>query len=211
MNKQASALPAVNCSLAGVKFLFDIEVGPHESATDHLHWPGGMSGVTLGPGYDMRERSGPQIMHELVSAGISRDAAKVIAAASGLRHVKASEFVKNNSEVVKLTHTQQLRLLHTILPHYEHIVRSNVRVPLKQHEFDALVSFAYNPAGHFSAIAQLINDGKKSLAMHHLLARLGTGSRHLLLIRRKHEVNLFTHGTYDFYHHRHHVRHLHHH
>ena len=43
-----------------------------------------------------------------------------------------------------LTRTQAMTLFHSMLPNYEAMVLRNVKVPLKQQEFDALVSFFWN-------------------------------------------------------------------
>jgi hypothetical protein len=207
-NSNAPLLSTYRCSPAGIKFIFAIEVGPHEGDTDHLHWPGGASGVTLGPGYDMKERTSHQIANDLAAIKMSHADAKTISAAAGLGGDEAASFAKSHALSIKaLTHVQQIGLLTKIVPHYERIVRAHIKIPLRQHETDALVCFVYNPGGHFAPIAHQINTGQTAKAMTHMLSRLGRspGTRAGLLVRRKHEVNLYLHGVYEFY--RHHSRH----
>ncbi|MGP8336102.1 glycoside hydrolase family protein, partial [Serratia sp. CY43514] len=48
---------------------------------------------------------------------------------------------------------------------YERAVRNKILVPLTQQEFDALVSFAYNPGGRLNNVAAFINQSKISDAM----------------------------------------------
>ena len=47
--------------------------------SNHLHWPGGSSGVTLGPGYDMRQRTRQEIFADLTAIGIDRKSAEEVA------------------------------------------------------------------------------------------------------------------------------------
>ena len=51
---------AMQVSPSGLAFIFDLEVGPMKVVTAHLHWPGGASGVTLGPGFDMKPSPRPK-------------------------------------------------------------------------------------------------------------------------------------------------------
>ena len=55
---------------AGRRFIFEIEVGPFKTKTAHLHWPGGASGVTLGPGYDMKGRKAAAVKADLIAIGV---------------------------------------------------------------------------------------------------------------------------------------------
>jgi len=60
-----------------------------------------------------------------------------------------------------------LKLFDLVLDQYEDAVRAAVKVPLEQHEFDALVHFTYNVGGpnlRKSRLLRLINDGQKAEA-----------------------------------------------
>ncbi len=76
-----------------------------------LHWPGGASGVTLGRGYDMRERSAPEIISDLTSAGVPVPQATKCSEGAGLKGAKAADFVKENRKACgEVSHTQQKAL-----------------------------------------------------------------------------------------------------
>jgi hypothetical protein len=59
-----------------------------------MHWPGGSSGVTVGRGYDMGQRTRLQVIAELRHAGMSADDATFFGDAAGLRGEAASQFVR---------------------------------------------------------------------------------------------------------------------
>ena len=58
-------------------FTFHAE-GASSSVTDTLHWPRGASGVTIGPGYDVKERTELDVYADMISVGISREDANII-------------------------------------------------------------------------------------------------------------------------------------
>lgn len=62
-----------------------------------IHWPGGASGVTLGRGYDMGQRTRLQILSELRYAGMSESDANFLSGAAGLRGESARRFVATRS------------------------------------------------------------------------------------------------------------------
>jgi hypothetical protein len=190
----------LHTSRAGLGFIFR-----HEALADvsnHLHWPGGSSGVTLGPGYDMKGRDRHTIVRDMLRIGVSKPVAEKVSDGSKLVGSKAEDFADDNEDLVSLTSTQETALLGVIVPHYESIVRRNVRVHLVQHEFDALVSFAYNPGGSFLPISHAINNGNVSDAMSMIKGRIVTGGHKSrgLLFRRVDEIQLFQHGAYHPHH-----------
>ena len=88
--------------------------------------------------------------------------------------------------------------------------RRGITVSLTQYQFDALVSFVYNPGGHFLPVAQAINQGDITRAMAIVKTRNTTGGKVSkgLIIRRTKEITLFEHGIYKSQaHHRHHKPH----
>ncbi|GLQ97338.1 glycoside hydrolase family protein [Dyella mobilis] len=195
------------CSLSpmGYKFIYAHEAW--KGVSNHLHWPGGSSGITLGPGYDMGARSASDITADMKSIGLSDDAAKTVSQAAGMVVKKGGtytnadmlKFVKDHHKDVDLNPDQELKLLHHIVPHYEQIVRRSLKVPLAQHEFDALVSFAYNSAGRWSHVTRLLNGGKAAEAMKVIKAGNTTGGKVSkgLTHRRADEVKLFMLGKYE--------------
>jgi hypothetical protein len=67
------------------------EGGAYHSRT--AHWPGGGSGVTIGRGYDMRERSWSEVYQALVGAGVPDRDAMALADGAGLRGTEARDFI----------------------------------------------------------------------------------------------------------------------
>ena len=88
------------------KFTFEQEVGP---GSEKLHHPTKTSGVTVGAGYDMKEKSPDQIISELTSVGIAENIASRLAGAAGLSGKEATKFVKDNTDIA-LTTDQQKQL-----------------------------------------------------------------------------------------------------
>lgn len=70
------------------------EGGPYHSRV--LHVPSGSSGLTIGRGYDMKEKSASQIETDLVNAGVEADVAALISTASGLSGDGAKAFIDDN-------------------------------------------------------------------------------------------------------------------
>lgn len=77
---------------------------------------------------------------------------------------------------------------------YEARVNAAIRVPLKQHEFDALVSFDFNTGGiHRAKLTAAINRGEKDAARHFM----GWLRPIEIKKRRTAEMRLFRTGDYD--------------
>ena len=80
------------------------------------------------------------------------------------------------------------------LTKYEARVNAAIKVPLKQHEFDALVSFDFNTGGiHRAQLTKAINRGDKDAARHFM----GWLRPAEIYNRRKAEMRLFQTGDYD--------------
>lgn len=147
-------------SAAGMDALYNREA--QAGVSNRLHWPKGSSGVTLGPGYDMRYRTQDQVVRDLTSVGVPRATALAVAQGAGLSGERARAFAASNRNLVVLTRTQEQALFRLVVPTYANIVRNAVRVPLNQNQFDALVSFAYNVGGEnfrTSTLLQKLNAG----------------------------------------------------
>ena len=138
----ASGASTGRLSENGAKFIYDHEA--QRGVSDKLHWPGGASGVTLGPGYDMKGRTSAEIVRDLTAVGVNPDTAKSISRAAGLEGSAARSFANNNASLVTLTPAQETKLQSIAAKPFEKVVAENVKVPLTQNQFDALVSFAYN-------------------------------------------------------------------
>lgn len=61
-----------------------------------LHVPGESSGLTIGRGYDMKEKRPEKIKDDLENAGVAADMAGVLAKGSGLAGSRAKEFISDN-------------------------------------------------------------------------------------------------------------------
>lgn len=81
------------------------------------------------------------------------------------------------------------------LAKYEHRVNDAVKVPLKQHEFDALVSFDFNTGGIYkAALTKALNAGDRAGAARKFM---GWSKPPEIIPRRKKEQALFRDGTYS--------------
>ncbi|WP_261642560.1 pesticin C-terminus-like muramidase [Erwinia mallotivora] len=91
-----------------------------------IHWPGNSpacgknaSGVTIGRGFDLGNRTKTEVFQYLIRAGVHSEQAGKIAEGAGLTHCRAAEFVKNNKESTgEITEIQQLRLFQIIWSEY---------------------------------------------------------------------------------------------
>ena len=99
-------------------FTFHAE-GASSSATDTLHWPKGESGVTIGPGYDLKERTESEVYADMISVGISRADADIIKKGAGKKFHEADAFVKNYKNKIKpITKAQKIALFTMIWKRY---------------------------------------------------------------------------------------------
>ncbi len=186
----------LNLSWDGLRFIYQHETLPGKS--EHLHWPQGQSGVTIGPGYDMRNRTSAEIVSDLIAADIAPALAQQLSKGAGLDHRPAELFAQANKNLLTLTSQQQMQLLKRIAPRYEAIVKRHITIDLFQFEYDALVSFVYNPCASFVPIARDINAGYAAKAMKTVRIRIGLikSLQAGLQKRRDDEIALFMYGKY---------------
>lgn len=71
------------------------EGGRYHSRT--LHVPSEHSGLTIGRGYDMKERSQNEIEEDLVNSGLERSDSGLLAKAAGLFGPEAEDFIGDNN------------------------------------------------------------------------------------------------------------------
>ncbi|PIJ40560.1 hypothetical protein [Tatumella sp. OPLPL6] len=110
-----------------------------------IHWPGSAklctstkskSGVTIGRGYDMSNRTSQVIINDLRNAGIDIEQAKKISLAAGKHNCDALYFVsKYRDEIGEISEEQQLKLFKITYPYY---VNDSVRFYKKYCSSDAL-------------------------------------------------------------------------
>ncbi|WP_413732863.1 hypothetical protein [Sodalis sp. RH20] len=111
-----------------------------------LHWPQGVSGVTLGRGYDMGGRNKKTIFAELIRAGIPADRAEIISRANLLQGVSAQQFVlKHKKECGVISREAQARLFEIVYPAY--VLRAKAIYEYKTARFPARTAWeALKPA-----------------------------------------------------------------
>ncbi|HVE82045.1 MAG TPA: glycoside hydrolase family protein [Myxococcales bacterium] len=178
----------------GLDFLYRREALP--GVSNRLHWPGGASGVTLGPGYDMKVRTKAEVEADLKAIGVPDGTASKAAGGAGKSGTGAKAFAAANKGLVALTSDQEKRLLKHVVPLYENAVRNAVTVKVTQHQFDAMVSLAYNIGpGAFrrSSVVARLNAGKPDEAAEKfkLWSKSGGKVNQGLVNRRNLEVELF--------------------
>ena len=86
-----------------------------------IHWPGNdASGVTIGRGYDMGNRSEASILADMLAAGIGADQAGKLSKAHGKKGADAKKFVEDNkTDIGQITAEQQKKLFETVYAEYE--------------------------------------------------------------------------------------------
>lgn len=92
-----------------------------------IHWPGNAaSGVTIGRGYDLGNRSKAMVYNDLIRAGVPDVQAGLIAEGAGKKGEAARVFVQNNRDAIgTISHAMQIRLFEIIYPAYVASAKSN--------------------------------------------------------------------------------------
>jgi hypothetical protein len=86
----------------------------------HAHWPGGKSGVTLGRGYDMGDRTPAQVTSDLTAAGMDPAVAQQYADGAGKKGPDAQTWVNNNRDnITQITPEQQKKLFASTYAEHE--------------------------------------------------------------------------------------------
>jgi lysozyme len=113
----------------------------------------------------------------------------------GVGHTKAAGGIDPANFTGKLTIPEVIEMLRTDIVKYENGVNRAVKVPLKQHEFDALVSFHYNTGaiGRASFVKKL-NAGDRAGAARGMMDWKKPSE---IIPRRTAERDLFLHGKYS--------------
>jgi hypothetical protein len=99
-------------------FTYHQEIG-HQGQSLVPHYPGGRSGVTIGPGYDMGQRSPQEIYNDLTSAGIDAETAYSLIDAAHKTGTDAGSWIAQRGGII-ITEEQQRALFENVLvPQYE--------------------------------------------------------------------------------------------
>jgi len=129
------------CLNEAKEWIFMNEAGP---TSNHPHWPGGASGVTLGAGFDMKKRSALSIYEKLISVGTDPDLAAIFSKGAKKSGTDAKEFLASEylyrGEIWKvrslsITKEQEKALYEITYPEYfnevKRIITSNESVKKK--------------------------------------------------------------------------------
>jgi GH24 family phage-related lysozyme (muramidase) len=192
----ATPVASMSMSRLGRRFIYNHEA--QAGVSNHLHHPSSGSGVTIGPGYDMKDRTAASVQNDLEVIGVDRNAAKEAAQGAGKSGSDAGAFVKDHKKTLDLSREQEEALLLHILPHYEAMVKRAIKIPLHQQEFDALVSYAYNPGGGWTKTTRLVNQNKPHEAMEEIQRHVYSKNQLIrsLVVRRDAESKMFLYGEY---------------
>lgn len=105
-----------------------IGTGPHLHMyfSRKVHWPGGASGITIGRGYDLGQRTVPE--NDLASVGIGEPLLTWLLGSKGLSGSAARDYLNNASQEIRntvITRKQQYQLF---VPVYEFMKSEVVRI-----------------------------------------------------------------------------------
>ncbi|MCF0060637.1 pesticin C-terminus-like muramidase [Dyadobacter chenwenxiniae] len=104
--------------MAKYTFTYHQEIG-HQGQSLVPHFPGGKSGVTIGPGYDMGHRTPQEIYTDLTNAGIDPETAYALIDAAEKTGPEAAGWVAERGGIF-ITEQQQRSLFENVLvPEYE--------------------------------------------------------------------------------------------
>lgn len=89
------------------------EGGPFHSRV--LHVPSGVSGLTIGRGYDLKMKSAVRVQQDLVAAGLRPQDAALLSRACGLAGPAAKAFITSNRlDKFEITQQQQVKLFEIV-------------------------------------------------------------------------------------------------
>lgn len=145
-----------------------------------LQWPPtNSSGVTLGRGYDMGNRSAGEIFNTLRQAGIEEYKAVICSKAAHIKGHQAGQFVKVYGPLVgEITHQQQIRLFELAYQVKVNEARNlykrvSHRLPdapeweqLDQKIQDVIIDIFYQGVHNARALFQAAIDGRAALITH---------------------------------------------
>jgi|GEM_PF-1260357 uncharacterized protein (TIGR02594 family) len=109
-----------------------------------VHWPGGVSGVTIGRGYDLGQRTKKSCEAHLKAAGITGSQSTLLLESVGLTGKAAGDWVTANKDKVgSISHEQQKILFDVVYAeHKKDVVRLSNKEDVKEKygevDFDAL-------------------------------------------------------------------------
>lgn len=125
------------------RFTFDQEVGSGPNESRRPHFPGGVSGITLGAGYDMGRRDKDTIVEQLQRIGIEEKLAEEIATAAKIKGQEAANewlanWRKQHGQELVMTREQEEKLFEFVAPEYETTVQNRVTREFGPEKWDTL-------------------------------------------------------------------------
>ena len=119
--------------MSSYPFTYNQEIG-HQGQSLVPHYPGGKSGVTIGPGYDMGHRSSQEIYNDLTNAGIDPETAYSLIDAAHKTGSEAGEWIAQKGGII-ITEEQQKALFENVLvPEYEERTKAQLMDFARTHE-----------------------------------------------------------------------------
>ncbi len=113
-------------------FTYNQEIG-HQGQSLVPHFPGGKSGVTIGPGYDMGHRTPEEIYTDLTAAGIDPETARVLMEAAGKTGIEAQQWAMSHHEIHISEEQQRYMFYNLLVPEYEHRAQEQLQSFLEKH------------------------------------------------------------------------------
>ena len=97
------------------------------------HFPGGRSGVTIGPGYDLGHRSPQEIYNDLTAAGIEPETAYALIDAAHKTGPEAANWVAQRGGIIITEEQQQALFENVLVPEYEARTREQLLSFVQNH------------------------------------------------------------------------------
>lgn len=184
--KNQTYIPAAEAAGGGstvadpvIKYAFTYSNEVWKGHSNVPHWPGGESGLTLGPGYDIGSRKSTDVENFLTrKLGLKQADAKLFADGAGLRGAAASTYLDKNAAALRkhvvITDAQEQELFRLIAPTYEAKIPIHIKefgFPegainwLTPEQMEVLFDYEYNPGKRRERMfrAMLKNDWNAAL------------------------------------------------
>ncbi len=118
-------------------FTYNQEIG-HQGQSLVPHFPGGRSGVTIGPGYDLGHRAPQEIYNDLTQAGIDPETAYALIDAAHKTGPEAANWVAQRGGIIITEEQQQALFENVLVPEYEERAKEQLLNFVQNHgEFSA--------------------------------------------------------------------------
>ena len=114
-------------------FTYHHEIG-HQGQSLVPHFPGGNSGVTIGPGYDLSLRTPLEVFEDLTKAGIDHQTAQVLSEAASLSGYEAQKWIYQHGGIFISEEQQEFLYNQVLVPEYEHRMMSQLQNFVEHHE-----------------------------------------------------------------------------